>query len=360
MKKKILIVNPVHQFGYGAGYYYYSKYLKDLFDIDFLGFDKGLPDIDLPGIKNIRLKLCKNRIINLLYFSFFAIKLTKKSNYDGIFCVYFNFAFLLGLLTKSKFKVLDIRTGSLSNKLMVKCMANTMILFTSLFFDKVTILSLSLSKLLHIPVSKRVLLPLGSDIIYDGSKKYHNNVHLIYVGILQMRAIGTTIEGFWHFYNKYKDKISLKYDIVGFSPDKKDEEDIQYKIKKFGLQEIVRFHGLKTHNELKYLFKEATIGVCFVPQIPQFQFQPSTKIFEYVLSGLITIATDTYENRRFVSSINGIICQDNAASFCDGLETIYLNFNKYRDNTIRKSLMQYHWNAIVNETLKPLFLGNRS
>lgn len=111
-KKKLLIINPVHQLGYGAGYYYYCKYLKNEFDIDFLGFDKGLTKVDVPDIRAIYLNFGKNRIIRLLSFILYAIRLSRRNEYHAIFCVYFNLVFILGLLSRSKLKVIDIRTGS--------------------------------------------------------------------------------------------------------------------------------------------------------------------------------------------------------------------------------------------------------
>ncbi len=40
-----------------------------------------------------------------------------------------------------------------------------------------------------------------------------------------------------------------------------------------------------------------------------YNVQPATKIFEYSMSGLITIATDTFEN-KINKWDNGILCDD--------------------------------------------------
>jgi len=353
-KRRVLIINPVHQLGYGAGYYYYCKYLKPEFDIDFLGFDKGLPKVDLPGIKIIHLSMEKNRVIRLFHFTLRCLALTRQNEYDSIFCVYYNLAFIVGLFGKSQQKVLDIRTGSLSINLLKKWCYNRLVLLTSLCFDRTTVLSKGLADLLRLPKSNTLLLPLGAEILYNGSKIFQNRIHLLYIGILQDRSIGKTIDGFKMFHDKYAGQFSLRYDIVGFSPNVEDEEEIRYKIKDYGMEDIVRFHGLKNHEELKPYLNEATVGVCFVPQVSHFQIQPSTKIIEYALSGLITIATDTQENRRFISKLNGVICQDNAESFCDSLEKVYLNLENYTDTSIRESLIQYHWQTVVCDTLAPL------
>jgi len=91
-----------------------------------------------------------------------------------------------------------------------------------------------------------------------------------------------------------------------------------------------------------------------VPQTPYYDVQPPTKIFEYALSGLITIATNTAENRRFITDMNGVICEDNADSFCDAMEKVYANLDEYNDRKIRESLKEYNWEKIVKNILIPI------
>ncbi|HDQ16108.1 MAG TPA: glycosyltransferase [Bacteroidetes bacterium] len=351
-KRKLLIVNP-NQFGYSAGYNYYCKYLKDEFDIDFLYIDRGLVKVDEPGVQIIYRNSKKNRIKNLLSFILYAIKLSRQKDYDVIFCVYFRWVYLLGLFCKGGKKILDIRTGSLSDNKIIRFFYNRMNLFTSLFFDKITILSLHLSKLLILPNKKIFLLPLGASVL-DGTPKRFDKIHLIYIGTFHKRHIEKTIEGFARFYSMHAGRVSLKYDIIGFSHIEDDVTKIKSTISKNNLNEIVLFHGRKNHQQLKEYMQNATIGVCFVPQTPYYDVQPPTKIFEYALSGLITIATDTTENRRVITDINGIICMDNEDSFCEALEIVYANLGKYDDSKIRHSLSEYNWEKIVKNILLPI------
>jgi len=352
MKKKLLIVNP-NQFGYSAGYQYYCKYLKDEFDIDFLCIDRGFVKVDAPSVQVIYRNFKKNRINNLLSFILYAIRLSRKNKYDIIFSVYFRWVFLLGMLCKSKLKILDIRTGSLSDNKLQRLLYNSMNLFSSFFFDKITILSSSLAGLLKLPEKKTNILPLGASAL-DETQKLFNKMHLLYVGTLHKRHIEKTIDGFSRFYKKYAGKIALRYDIVGFSNINDDLEKNKFIIKKNNLNTIVKYHGRKNHQQLKEYIQNATIGVCFIPQMPYYDVQPPTKIFEYALSGLITIATNTSENRRFITEINGVICEDNADSFCEAMEKVYANLDEYKDRKIRESLNEYNWENIVKNILLPI------
>ncbi len=351
-KKKLLIVNPA-QFGYGAGYHYYCKNLKDAFDIDFLCIDKGFTKIDESKINIIYWPDEKNRLKRLLGFIYHAVRLSWGKKYDVVFCVYFRWVYLLGLFCRGDLKILDIRTVSLSDNALQRFLYNGMNLFSCLFFGKITTITKSIAELLKLPSGKTFYLPLGATTLDDTVKNY-DKTHLLYIGTLHNRQIEKTIEGFVRFYKKYKNAVSLRYDIIGFSHDLADEKRIVETIEENNLNSIVVFHGRKNHLQVKEYIQKATIGVCFVPQKPYYDVQPPTKIFEYVLSGLITIATNTKENRRLITDINGVICEDNADSFCAALEKIYANLDEYNDRKIRDSLNEYNWENIVKNVLLPI------
>lgn len=351
-KRKLLIINP-NQFGYSVGYHYYCKYLKNEFDIDFLCIDKGFPKIDESKINIIYRPDEKNRLKRLLGFIYHAVRITWHKKYDVVFCVYFRWVYLLGLFCRGDLKILDIRTVSLSDSALQRFLYNGMNLFSCLFFGKITTITKNMAALIKLPSRKTFFLPLGASTLDDTDKTY-DKTHLIYIGTLHKRKIEKSIEGFVRFYEKYKNAVSLRYDIIGFSHDLADEKRIVETIEENNLNSIVVFHGRKNHLQVKEYIQNATIGVCFVPQTPYYDVQPSTKIFEYALSGLITIATNTTENRRFITDMNGVICEDNADSFCDAMEKVYANLDEYKDRKIRESLNEYNWENIVKNILLPI------
>lgn len=108
--------------------------------------------------------------------------------------------------------------------------------------------------------------------------------------------------------------LSIKYDIIGFGR-MEDEERIKNSIKENRLEKEVCFHGRRNHSELRPFFERATIGVCFIPQTSFYDIQPSTKLFEYAMSGLITIATNTLANKKYITCANGVLCNDSVADF---------------------------------------------
>jgi hypothetical protein len=65
------------------------------------------------------------------------------------------------------------------------------------------------------------------------------------------------------------------------------------------------------------------------------------------------IAVNTYENRLRVNENNGVLINDSAKDFCNGLTNIYNRRNSFNSSEIRKSVESYTWENIVNTNLKP-------
>jgi glycosyltransferase involved in cell wall biosynthesis len=352
MKKKVLFVIP-GQIGHCVGYHHYCMYLKDDYDIDVLSFDQGLDKINIKGVNFYYQPYNRNKFIRLIIFIFFSLSMTYKKKYHCLVVGDFRFVSLIGLFSKCNKKIINIQSGSLIDNRLNRFIANKTILLHTLFFHKVIVLSESLKKRLNLSDKKTVISPLGA-IKIDGSAKDYNKMNFIYVGNLtKKRRIEDTISGFAMFYKKYHGLVDTKYEIVG-PISLKDEQYLKECIKIEGLSDVITIHGRLTFNQLQRLYSESSIGVCYVPITEYYNVQPSTKLFEYSLSGLFTVATDTYENHLYINSDNGILCRDNPQGFYESLVNIFnqrasLNFNK-----ISRSLINYQWSEIVINILSPL------
>ena len=350
-KPKLLIVNP-EQFGYGAGYYYYVKFLKGYYDITFICFDKGYTVIEEHNVKIIYLPFSKNQISRTYNYLKTLVLISRSNNFKIIFTKWFKFALMIPLLVKGEDKILDIRSVSVENSKLERILENSLKFITSLPFKKVTVVSESSSKLLLIPKKKVNILPLGANII-DKSKKVYEKMHLLYVGVFDNRNLSITIKGVKKFIENNKSVKSIKYYIIGYGTSE-EENVIINSIKENNLDDVVIYLGKKHHTQLLPYFKDSTIGISFVPQTSFYDVQPPTKIFEYVLSGLITIATDTSESKKLISEENGVICQDNVDSFLNALEKTFNNLDNYNEKSIRASLKDNQWDKIVENYLVPI------
>jgi glycosyltransferase involved in cell wall biosynthesis len=352
---KILFINGA-QFGHSSGHYYYCKYLSKSFDILYVCYDRGLEHLTVEGVevKYVPFKGSKvGRMLGLLKES---ILQSRKFSPDILFVTYFNLSFLTAIFCKSHRTVLDIRTGSLKENKLSNKIDNLVLYLQSVFFSKIIILSESLRQRLSLPSAKCKIVPLGSVILYEGSHKL-DDLNLIYIGTLDGRNISDTILGLNQFIRENdKKQHKISYTIIGFGSEAEEEKIIRT-IFESNLDGIVKYEGRKNYNELAPYFEISSVGVAYVPQTSWYDCQPLTKLYEYMLSGMPVIATNTFENRIMINTDNGVLINDTPDEFCLGLTHIYNNRFSYNSDVIRKSVELYTWENIVNNNLRPFLEG---
>jgi len=355
--KKLLIINKT-QFGYHIDSYKYCQYLKNYFEITYICLDTKKPKIYEDNINIIYVQYQSSYLKRGLNYIKTCRSQIKNKKYDFIFLVYFIMALFVKLgISKENF-ILDIRTGSVNKSFLKRFIANFILKIETLFFKKITIISICLRKQLNISSKKSHILPLGSDPISNNAKNF-DNINLLYVGTLHGRDIYKTIIALSKFIKNNKITYNISYDIIGFGT-KEDEQLLIKTIKDENLNDKVIFHGRITHDKLIPYFTKANIGVSFIPLIKHYQCQPPTKTFEYINSGLFCIATNTYEHERLISSKNGILCQDNIESFILGLEKFESIRDTLNSNIIKNTLKNHSWEKIIkNNLLNYLLEKNR-
>ena len=353
---KLLIVYP-NQFGYLTDTYKYCEYLYYKYDITYICIDQGFEKMTLPGINIIYIPFHYGKMKRLIMFYLTVFSVSKKVKFNVIFTVQFKFCFLIGLFCKSKLKILDYRSGDLSFNLYKRSVKNFLMKFDSYFFNKISVISEGLLKILRLKKHETLVLPLGADVLSSRERSY-DRMDLLYVGIIHIRNIHKTIEGLAIFLKSNKSaRPQVSYTIIGFGT-QQDIDLIQDTISNLGLNDKVKFLGRKKYSDLYQYFDKCNIGVSFIPITPYFEHQPATKTFEYALSGLFNIATNTYVNRQVINESNGILCNDTPEDFANALIEFYEKRHLISEKLIRDSLMDFHWQAIVKNKLEPFLETN--
>ena len=350
MKKKLLVISP-SQFGYLSDYYYYCKYLEKEYQITYICFDEQLKKIPSTQVEVIYIPVHPNKIYRYYPWLQAISRTIKKNKFDLIFTYNFKLCSYLHWITTNTKVVLDIRTGSVKEHKIKNWLQNTRIKLESKMFKHVTIVSDALTKRLLINPGKCHRLPLGAELRKKENRTYHD-MNLLYVGTLNNRRIHETIKGFKLFHAKFGHIVKCEYNIFGFGTPK-EEKQLNESIKNQELSNIVKFHGRKNINELSEYYQKSTIGVSYIPITTYFHPQPPTKTFEYILSGMICIATATHANLELINKENGILCKDNPESFSQALEKYYHQREHYKYNKVVGSLKTYTWENIVEFNLKP-------
>jgi glycosyltransferase involved in cell wall biosynthesis len=143
------------------------------------------------------------------------------------------------------------------------------------------------------------------------------------------------------------------YDIIGYGSNDEINLLLQ-KIEDYKLANKVTFHGRKYLNELIPFFDKCNIGVSYIPITSYYNLQPATKTFEYLLSGMACIATNTLMNRHVVDKSNGVLCYDTSDSFAKALADISLELDTFNSSSISSSCSQWSWENICNYYFLPL------
>jgi len=345
MKQKRLLIIHQQQFGYHSDTYYYCKYLRNSFDISYICWDYNEKRILLTGINVIYISRRGNLALRNARFILQVVN-ELKNDYDFHFIKYFRGCSFLRIAHCKPNFLLDIRSSSVTKKRLNRLVYNLLITIESKFFKYISVISKSLAQKLGFS-NKVYILPLGADVI-SSTKKTFNSMKLLYVGTLYNRNIDQTIKGFSKFYHEYKDRIQIQYTIVG-SGFTTEEEELKEIVKYEKIGASVEIAGYIPHDKLKPFFDSHNIGVSYIPKTEYFDVQPPTKSFEYLLSGMPVIATDTLENKAVINNKNGVLINDTAEDFYQGLVRVYTNRKKYNSNDIRADSMQYTWKKIVDD-----------
>jgi glycosyltransferase involved in cell wall biosynthesis len=85
---------------------------------------------------------------------------------------------------------------------------------------------------------------------------------------------------------------------------------------------------------------------------PYYDVQPPAKTFEYLLSGMPVIATQTSENKKLINPGNGILIGESAEEFYLGLKKIYESRDSFDSKLIRDSNINHTWEKIVLDNLE--------
>ena len=347
MKQKKIIIIHQEPFGYHSDTYYYCKYLREKHSLTYICWDYNKKKIHMDGINIIYI----SREGNLLIKNFrFIIKVLNelKNNYHFQIIKYFRGCSLLKFFFQNKIFLLDIRSSStLKNKFNRK-FYNFFLKKEASFFNNISIISRGLANKLGFPKNsnKIFILPLGAEVISSTTKKF-NSIHLLYVGTLYNRNIDQTIKGFAKFYHEYKNKFQITYTIIG-SGFGNEEKDLKGLISDEDINHVVQVAGYVPHDELKMFFDTHNVGISYIPKTEYFDVQPPTKTFEYLLSGMPVIATNTSENKAVINDKNGILIKDTHKDFYQGLVQLCQKRIQFNSNDIRSNAMRYSWKKITN------------
>lgn len=348
-KSRRIVLITHNQFGYQTDFFKYAHYLRNNYKVIYICLNQGRQFVELERVDVHYVKLSGNKIVVLLKFILVIFKVLKLTSPNAIVIKYFPFCSILLINKLRNNMLLSIQTASVTGNSIVNFFSNSLILIASRLFRKTAYVSQSLKERLF--ANKGMILPVGADSI-SNTKKSFQKLKLVYLGTLNNRDIDKTINGIWIF-KQNNPNIEIEYSIIG-TGNKLNIDKIQNAIKKMDLESIVNYVGYLSIDELIEPFSTHNVGVAFVPITKYYDKQPPTKTFEYIMSGMAVIATNTYEHRNLINKKVGVLVEDNANSFAAGIESIYLNRNNFDSSLISNMFVDYSWENIICKKLIPI------
>lgn len=330
-----LLILCQSQFGYHIDTFYYCKNLYKKTNITYICWDYGKPRYVLEGVNVIYLQRKGSGIFRLLNFILASISLINKIKPEVVFVKYFPFCSIVQFLLKDRIKTnLDIRTGSVNTNRCKNFFEDFILCVEARLFKNVTVISKSLQKKWFVP-KYSFILPLGAEIANVKESEQMSSIknkcefNILYVGSLIGRQLDKTIIGVEYFKIK-NPEVKINYFIAG---EHMNPEGIHLKnlVAEKNLDENIKFLGYINRESLLEIFKITDFGVVHVPLEKYYDCQPSTKLFEFLLSGIPVIATSTSENSSMLNSKVGVLYDSTPNGFSNALEnSIYsLKLNKF-------------------------------
>ena len=344
----ILFITPF-QYGYNTDSYHYCELLTKTYNVFYIGIDCGKETIySLNRVNVYSITKASHKWKRFKELFGLVLQLQRKYKFKKNIVFYFPFCSLLLLILTRSSTIMDIRTSSIFGKYKAFVL-NTLLRIESYMFKRVTIISDGLIDFLKLQKSKCDILPLGGEFV-DFFDRKEMRMSLLYVGTLYDRHVEKTIEGLALFLKK-NPTIYVKYTIIGVGTIE-DVDCIKNTIKNNSLENNVFFAGEKRYKELLPYYKTHDVGVSYIPMKTYYDCQPPTKTYEYLLNGMVVVATPTSENKKVINQSNGILLSsDSIQDFTEGLENLKHRIKSFKSSTIYMNAQQYSWEQIVKMTL---------
>lgn len=351
---KILMISPM-EYGSLIDQVKWCEYLKDKYKIIHLSQSNSKTNYLKEGnLDIIKLEKPKSGLLRKkIHLIIESKKMIKENNPDIIIMDYFPGCSFIKLMNMKKKMIVDIRTATITKDKIKKKIRDLLITIEVKIFNETTVISSKVAKKLNIRKYKEI--PLGATTVVDEKsliKKEKEKLKILYVGTFNEREIDKTIFAIKRLINK-NPKMKILYTIIGFSNSQEYDDYLKSIINENNLEEYINIVGKVPHNQLKKYYEENNIGLSFIPINNNFDLQPPTKTYEYIMNGLFCLATNTTANRDIINKYNGMLMKDDINSIAESIEKIYARRKNIDYIEVQESLSDTSWEYIVNTKLIP-------
>lgn len=116
--------------------------------------------------------------------------------------------------------------------------------------------------------------------------------------------------------------IPVRLTLVGASDEEKDYSDGY--AARMGIGDNIVVHGRVPGSDIPHFLSNADAGVCIWEDRPWWRFNPPTKLFEYMVAGLPTLASNIQTHTQYIRhGENGLIFEYTSDSLAGAIEELW-------------------------------------
>jgi len=310
----------------------------------------------------------------------------REANPDLVHVFYFRgCGFLPLLVRKSNIKwIIDVRTIHVENKRLEPerhvWLKTRVTWLESQVFDHILVLTPTIKRYLEPSLRPITLVPLGASaerlrVGATASERQRRREELglpleskiiLYSGSLSpSRRIDHIISAFAKLVERgFNDAFLL---VIGGvrAADSETEKSIIMGLRKLcselGVHDRVWFTGWLPYTEALELYKVADIGVAYIPKGTPYEFQPPTKLIEYMMAGLLAVGNNVPGISEYIEhERSGILCGNTVDELAQGMEkALQLMERPEILDTIKqeayRKVEKYDWGSIVRDYVLPVY-----
>lgn len=179
-------------------------------------------------------------------------------------------------------------------------------------------------------------------------------IQLIYIGtVSQARGRDVMLESMAIL---AKDNVNVHLTIIGACEQQLDF--CKQRLLELGIVNYVTLVGRISGEGIPKFLMQADIGICLWENNHWNEFNPPTKLFEYLAAGLPVLASNIRTHTRYIQDWNnGLIFEYDKVSLANAISSLYIYRNRIQSlkNNAKSDGQQYSWSK-----LEPMFLQSLS
>jgi glycosyltransferase involved in cell wall biosynthesis len=195
-------------------------------------------------------------------------------------------------------------------------------------------------KMIYMGVSERFLVK--RTINQDGMKL---PLRLIYVGTVSVQRGRDVMLDAMAILAKEHAEVHLT--IIGAN-----EEQLifcEQRIQHLKIKDYVTVLGRISGEQVPNYLQQADFGICLWEKSPWYEFNPPTKLFEYLTAGLPVLASNIRTHTRYIQDWNnGLIFEYDKTSLAKAISSLYQHRNRIQSlkHNANAAGLQYSWNKL--------------